>query len=109
MIGWKFFEEKGGMPRSLVHGMPKNGKRSRMYDLDTWLQAENDTPGFNFFSDMKRAIAYLPRFRVRAPNLVLCEVETSNAHYVGGSYYLANDMIIHANAWANRQRGITLL
>lgn len=110
MIGWKFFEERNGMPRTLVHGMPRDGKRSRMYDLDLWLECESGTPGFNFFKDKRLAIAYLPRFRVRAKDLVLCEVETSDVyHKEGSSYYLAKNMIIGTTAWTNYERGITLL
>jgi len=109
MIGWKFFEERESMPRSLVHGMPKNGKRSRMYDLDVWLQSEDGTPGFNFFNQKDLAIKYLPRFKVRAPHLVLCEIEVANVYYAKGSYYLAKNMIITCTNWTNYERGAFLL
>jgi len=74
-VGFKLFEDKGGMPRSLVHGLPDDrGKRSRVYPLNIWLNAEEGTPGFNCFTNPQDLLDYLPRFKVRAPSLYACRV-----------------------------------
>lgn len=110
MIGYKFFEVKHGTPRSLVHGMPVGGKRSRMYVLDHWHKKENGTPGFNVFLDEASAKHYLPRFKVRAPMLVLCVVEIEGvSHKEGSNYVLAEKMRIKTSNWAQRESGRTIL
>ena len=79
MDAYKLFERNRGMPRTLVHGMPRlDGSRSRAYELDTKLYAEPGTPGFCVFSSKEDALKYLPRFRVRAGDLILCKVSVGD-------------------------------
>lgn len=102
---YKLFEEKDGMPRSLVHGMPtEDGRRSRMFPLDEWLDSEPGKPGFNCFKDPRALIKYYPRFRVRAPKLVACRVQVSipNVPRIGDNYQKYYKMIINKYDWDER-------
>jgi len=74
MEAYKLFERYYGLPRSLVHGMPYGGFRTRVYSLNTLLYSEPGTPGFCVFPTKEKALEYLPRFRVRADKLILCKV-----------------------------------
>jgi len=79
MEAYKLFERSYGMPKTLVHGMPRlDGSRTRMYPLNTQLFAEPGTPGFCVFLSREKALEYLPRFRVRADDLILCKVLVEN-------------------------------
>ena len=101
MKAYKLFEKKNGLPRTLVHGLPQDGQRSRALPLDTWLEAEAGTPGFNLFSTREAALEYLPRFTVRAPQLVLCEVKVDQVVPRGGrsQYYVATRLHIPSENW----------
>jgi hypothetical protein len=110
MVGYKFFEVKNGCPRSLVHGMPVGGKRSRMYVLDHWHKKEPGTPGFNVFLSEDAAKQYLPRFKVRASMLALCTVEIENiTHKEGSNYVLAEKLHIKTSNWTQREGGRIIL
>jgi hypothetical protein len=102
---YKLFEEKDGMPRSLVHGMPtEDGRRSRMFPLDEWIDSEPGKPGFNCFEDPIALLKYYPRFRVRAPKLVACRIQVSvpNVPRLGDNYQKYYKMIIYPDDWYNR-------
>jgi len=108
---YKLFEEKYGMPRSLVHGMPtEDGGRSRMFPLDEWLDSEPGKPGFNCFEDPRALINYYPRFRVRANRLRACRVHVSipNVPSIGDNYQKYYKMIIYQDDWRNRISPIAL-
>ena len=109
MISWKLFEERNGYPISLVHGMPFfDGTRSRMFPLDVILTQEEGTPGFNCFLELDKLIAYLPRFRVRAPRLCICAVDIG-AYEQRTNYILTPQLLIHSSEWDKRLRGIDVL
>ena len=79
MEAYKLFERRYGMPKALVHGRFVNGGvRTRMYLLDTSIYAELGTPGFCVFPTKEEALEYLPRFRVRADDLILCKVSVAD-------------------------------
>ena len=78
--------------------------------LDTWLEYEKGTPGFNFFKDKHLLIKYLPRFKVRAPDLYICEVECTNVYSKEGSnYFLAHNMMIPSLRWVYSETGAKYL
>jgi hypothetical protein len=108
---YKLFEEKNGMPRSLVHGMPtEDGRRSCMFLLDEWIDSETGKPGFNCFEDPRALLKYYPRFRVRADRLVACRVYVSipNVPRIGDNYQKYYKMIIYSDDWHNRISPIAL-
>lgn len=110
MIAWKLFEERNGMPISLVHGMPYNGTRSRRFKLDTWLFREDETPGFNCFLGLDNLIRYLPRFKVRAPRLQICAITIPAIEHRPNSVYgLSTSMFISSIEWSKRMKGSDLL
>ena len=110
LVGYKLFEEKRGGPCTLVHGMPFNGKRSRMLPLGQWVEYEEGTPGFNFFESYEYLRAYLPKFKVRAPRLRICQVGVRDIlRNPRSNYTLAEQMIILPSYWDNRIIGSSLL
>lgn len=79
MEAYKLFERSYGMPKALVHGhVGAWDIRTRMYLLDAQIKAEPGTPGFCVFPTKEKALEYLPRFRVRADDLILCKVLVEN-------------------------------
>jgi hypothetical protein len=104
-IAYKLFEEKDGMPRSLVHGMPtEDGRRSRMFPLDEWINSETGKPGFNCFDNPAALLQYYPRFRVRASRLVACQVYVKAPYtpHIRDSYQRYRSMFIYEDDWNNR-------
>jgi hypothetical protein len=117
---WKLFERTpDGRPRSLVHAFPSGppidgvGQLTRYFHVGKLLEKRPYTKGFNFFLSREAAIRYLPRFRVRAPNLVLCRVFTPAIHMHGrakGSVYALGDHIyIDPQDWSQAVSGASLL
>lgn len=105
-FGYKFFELKDGNPRSLVHGMLQDGKRSRMYPVGTFVKKEPGTPGFNLFLTKEAALNYLPRFRVRKDRLVLCRVSYALEGLTQSkNYALAQEIMIFTKDWRNALLG----
>lgn len=115
MKAWKLFEEYGDqphtLPRTLVHGLPMDdGRRSRVLELETWYNMEEDTPGFNLFKTRDAAIKYLPRFTVRAKRLVLCQVVVNELYTNKKSaYHFAESIMIRQRLWLQREKGADLL
>lgn len=115
------------LPMSLVHGMPLKcgrwtnalrdkyyvGARTRLFLLDTWHYKEPATKGFCLFETQREAVRYLPRFRVRARRLALCQVSyvpVGSGHpYSSTNYVLAERIFISSPAWADRVSGAELL
>ena len=112
---YKLFEDYGGFPRSLVHGMPapiacRPDRRSRLFETDVPLEKEPGTKGFNVFSNMGNAIEYLPRFKVRAHDLYLVRIYAMRLDFTPGSHYMIADTIwIPSEDWDLRTRGEFLL
>jgi hypothetical protein len=107
IIGYKFFESKDGLPKSLVHSLPtKDGKRSRIYKLNTIIKKEPNTPGFNFFQSKEEALNYLPRFRKRASRLILCSISYPEDRVKKGPNYTLTDKIyIFSESWGRALNG----
>jgi hypothetical protein len=105
--GWKLFEAKDGLPRSLVHSLLiEDGKRSRIYKLGTAIKKEPGTPGFNFFQTKEEALRYLPRFRKRASRLVLCSISYPADHIKKGpNYTLTDEIFIFSKSWERALNG----
>lgn len=102
---WKLFEEKAGLPRSLVHGI--NG--SRTFKLDANIEKDLGTPGFNVFSSLQELCWYLPKFKVRALNLYASKVLVSNQLSKTPNYLRYETIHIPSFEWDQRIKGSKLL
>lgn len=98
-LGWKIFEVKNGQPRSLVHTFAHNNQRTRIFPVGDWVYADPNTKGFNFFLSEEAALRYLPRFRVRAPQLVICPIVLWKPIVHRSYYSLGTQLFIRKQFW----------
>lgn len=129
--GWKLFQVEwiapssegrpAGRPRSLVHGFPADGRtgillpgkqRTTCYPLDAVIVKEEGTKGFNFFTTLEEALAYLPRFKTRGYRLALTQIfypEDEVHRQPNSKYTLVDRMVIPTDRWEKRRTGKELL
>jgi hypothetical protein len=111
-VGYKLFENKGGRPKTLVHTLHIPGVgRTRLLPLSAAIEKDPGTKGFNFFLSLDAAIHYLPRFKVRAPNLRLCKIWFSSptSSPLRSSYALSPRILIEEQDWQDSILGANLL
>lgn len=87
------------------------GRRSTVYPLDAVLEAEPGTPGFNLFPKFEALADYLHRFRVRAPNLMACQIwyDDDMPSSPRSNYARAREMYIASVDWDERIPGHKIL